>query len=137
MDDWNSETTVLSLVPPTVPTWAVFTADEGDDTEIWKMPIHLWAHVRTALSAEENGTREFLGKDVPKPRLGIVGMVLDEGGPTVVTETDGLFLGYTDSADAESDEDWRGRVPAARRQFARKMAALRGVDSLHIENRTK
>jgi hypothetical protein len=40
-------------------------------------PLHLWAQIRTALPPDEVASSEFLGKEMPPPRLAIVGMVIE------------------------------------------------------------
>jgi hypothetical protein len=119
MSELDMVTTVIGIVPPSAPLWAVFAAEESGD-EIWTERVHLWAHTRTALPADRAAEETFIDREVPAPRVEVQSMVLCEGDLVLATETEWLFLGYSEKESA-SVEDWRDAIKNARRLFKRKI----------------
>ncbi len=124
MNSWDMERRVTGTTAPTVPAWAVFTAEEGEE-EMWTQRVHLWAHTQTALNADVAASEEFLGREVPPARYEIQGMVFQDGYLVLVREAaDWLFVRYSESEDPAIDEDLHDAIRSARRRFAREMGAL-------------
>ena len=124
MNDWDMETEVVSMAAPTTSVWAVFTAEEGDDGEIWTERVHLWARTRTALPQERAAEEQFLENDVPPASYEIQGMVICEGDLVLVKDAgDWLFLGYSENSTPPA-EDWKSAVKLRRRLLAHHMAEL-------------
>ncbi len=123
-NELDLETTILSITTPSIPSWVVYASEEegGPDENpadlIWTEPVTLWALVEVHLDPEDAETNRFLNKDVPKPRRKVVGMICDQSGPTLVDETEGLFLGYSAKQDIDTKE-WARDAQLARKRWAR------------------
>ena|SRR5215469_11315237 len=124
MSDLDMETRIVSMTAPTVPAWAVFTAAEEGDDEVWTARVHLWAHTRNARAPDVAEEEELLRKEVPKERFAIQGMVVCEGEMVLVSDTcDWLFVKYSESETPRNDENLRFAVKLARRRSARQIEA--------------
>jgi len=107
--DFNNK--ILGLTPVSVPTWAVFTAQEGSDQEIWTEPIQVWAHVRRDLSREDKEAEDILGNEAPRPINRVEGMVVEDCSKELVLASeclDWLLLGLSDKTNP-FPADWLGQ----------------------------
>lgn len=120
MNELDMETKVVGIAAPTTLVWAVFGAEEGDD-EIWTERVHLWEHTRTVLPPDRVAEVEFLARKLPPVREKIQGFVLCEGDLVLVSEAEGLFLGYSEN-EKPRPEDWCDAIKRERRFLARRMA---------------
>jgi hypothetical protein len=97
-DPWE----IISVTAPSVPCWAVFASEVGNDDapeadEFWTEPVHLWAHTLTALPADEADNQISAGHS------SIVGMVVEEAHLIRVTDSQFVFLGYCNEASPKLD----------------------------------
>jgi hypothetical protein len=115
----ETHTRIVSITAPSVPTWAVFTSEDGE-AEIWTEPVHLWAQVKSGLSSDDKDTEEFLGREVPADEYKVEGMVLDEGDLVLVSESQFVFLGNSTNEQAEPRDQWDERVDTWRRSYRRR-----------------
>src|SRR5712664_596764 len=110
------QTRIVAITAPSVPLWAVFTSEEGEQ-ERWTERVHLWAHTRTGLSQDDKDIEAFLGNEVPSDEFKIEAMVLDEGNLVVVSESQFVFMGYSTTEQADAGSEWEGKVKSARRLY--------------------
>lgn len=111
---------IIAITAPTVPMWAVFTSEEGDEPEIWTERVHLWAHTRTGLSQDDKDIEAILDNEVPSDEFKIEAMVLYEDNLVVVSESQFVFMGYSTTEQADAGSEWKGKVKSARRSYRRR-----------------
>src|SRR5215469_3769931 len=117
-------TEIINFTAPSVPCWAVFASEEGNDDapepdEFWAEAVHLWAQTRTAVAPDEVERRQFLGNEVPLPPPKIVGMVIESGYLTTVDESEFVFLGYSRDP-IPNLKDWAERIRDGRQALRKK-----------------